>query len=427
MNLSDDQRITYLANLVAVSRADGSVSPNESQAIEAALKRIGGRKTALKKADTLAQSEGFVPTAVGSFSARIANLEDMMLVSLADGVLDQVEKPVVLAFAKKVGITNEQLQLVLGEVRASLTSPEAMRACPSCSASAPRDAKFCPECGGSLEVSDKAAAVAVDYTIPPAGVAVEFAESTASGFVDAVRKAKAAPENAECVKGKKTWYMAAWPKERISEAAKLVEDLKGMRNRKVWVDGKESRWDDVFGFTWCSEQRNTAYRPLEYCFGVDDKRLNLWGCKNARMDWARWSDWFSYGNFKKGGILKGGHIFVFDKKRIRHELETNLFRFRFCPHLDFKLVEAVLDHLPDEVEVKPKGDWAYKEDYDESPGSIKIKEKIVEDGYTYTKEFHSSGVVPRTSTVGLNILKRALQAAGVEGAGLKGVLSYSGE
>lgn len=258
MNLSDEEKIVYLANLVAVSRADGSVSPNETHAIEVAQKRIGAKKTVLRKADTLAQSDGFIPAVVGSFSSRIANLEDMIAVSLADGELDQAEKPVVLTFVKRVGITNEQLQLILSEVRVSLRSDSATRACSTCSAKVARDAKFCPECGGSLEMSDKAAAVAVDYSIPNIGIAVEFAESTASGFVDAVRKAKLAPENAECVKGKKTWYMAAWPKEQIAEAAKLVEDLKGMRNRKVWVDAKESRWDEVFGFTWCSEQRNTA-------------------------------------------------------------------------------------------------------------------------------------------------------------------------
>lgn len=427
MNLSDEEKIAYLANLVAVSRADGSVSPNETHAIEAAQKRIGAKKTALRKADTLAQRDRFIPTVVGSFSARIANLEDMIAVSLVDGVLDQAEKPVVLAFAKSVGITNEQLQLILSEVRASLSSDGATRACPTCSAKVPREAKFCPDCGGSLEVSDKAAAVAVEYSIPDAGVTVEFAESTASGFVDAVRKAKLAPENAECVKGKKTWYMASWPKEQIADAAKLVEDLKGMRNRKVWVDGKESRWDDVFGFTWCNEQRDTAYRPLEYCFGVDEKRLNIWGCKNARMDWTKWSDWFSYGSFKKGGLLKSGHVFAFDKKRIRHELETNLYKFRFCPHLNFKLIEAVLENLPDEVEVKPKGDWTYKRDYDESPGSIKIKEKTVEDGYSYTDEYHTSGVEPRTPAIGLAILKAAFSSAGIDSSGLKGVLSYRGE
>lgn len=427
MNLSDEEKIAYLANLVAVSRSDGSVSPNETLAIEAAQKRIGAKKTALRNADTLAQSDGFKPKAVGSFSVRIANLEDMILVSLADGVLDKAEKPIVLSFAKSVGITNEQLQLILTEVRASLRSERATRACPGCSAKVPLDAKFCPECGGSLELTDKAAAVAVEYTIPKTGVAIEFAESTATGFVDAVRKAKLAPEKAECVKGKKTWYMAAWPKDQISEAAKLVEYLKGMRNRKVWVDAKESRWDDVFGFTWCSEQRNSAYRPLEYCFGVDDKRFNIWGCKNARLDWSTWSEWFSYGSFKKGGFLKGGYVFAFDKKRIRHELETNLYRFRFCPYLNFRLVEAVLENLPDEVEVKPKGDWTYKRDYEESPGCIKIKEKTVEDGYSYTDEYYTSGVAPRTSAVGLTILKKAFDAAGVDSSGLKGVLTYRGE
>lgn len=122
MNLSDEEKIVYLANLVAVSRADGSVSPNESHAIEGAQKRIGAKKTALSKADTLAQSSGFCPAVVGSFSVRIANLEDMIAVFLADGSLDQAEKPVVLAFAKNIGITNEQLQLILSEVRASFKS-----------------------------------------------------------------------------------------------------------------------------------------------------------------------------------------------------------------------------------------------------------------------------------------------------------------
>lgn len=424
MNLSDEEKIAYLANLIAVSRADGSVSQNETLAIESAQKSIGANKTEFRKADTLAQSDGFSLTVVGSFSVRIANLEDMISVALADGVLDQAEKPVVLTFAKNVGITNEQLQLILSEVRASLKSGDATRACPRCSAKVFRSAKFCPECGSSLELSDKAAAVAVEYTIPRVGIAIEFAESTASGFVDAVRKAKLAPENAECVKGRKTWYMAAWSKEQIAEAAELVEDLKGMRNRKVWVDAEESRWDDVFGFTWCSERRSSAYRPLDYCFGVDEKRLNIWGCKNARMDWTAWSEWFSYGSFKQGGFLKSGHVFVFDKRRIRHELETNLYRFRFCPHLNFNLVEAVLEHLPDEVEVKPNGDWAYKRDYEESPGSIKIKEKTVEGGYSYTNEYFTSGVAPRTPAIGLSTLKKAFSAAGVDSASLKGVLSY---
>ena len=156
MKLNDDEKSIYLANLVAVSRADGSISPNEIQAIEASQKAIGARKTALKKAEKLAESEGFIPTAVGPFSARIANLEDMMLVSLIDGALDQAEKSAVLVFAKKIGITNDQLQQVLSEVKAFLASSSATRACPKCSAKVQRDAKFCPECGHKLEMPEAA-------------------------------------------------------------------------------------------------------------------------------------------------------------------------------------------------------------------------------------------------------------------------------
>ena len=112
MNLSNEEKITYLANLFAVARADGSVSPNETQSIEEAQKRIGARKTALRKAETAVEAD-YVATPVGPFSAKIANLEDMVLVSLVDGALDQSEKPVVLEFARRVGVTNDQLKLIL--------------------------------------------------------------------------------------------------------------------------------------------------------------------------------------------------------------------------------------------------------------------------------------------------------------------------
>lgn len=79
------------------------------------------------------------------------------------------------------------------------------------------------------------------------------------------------------------------------------------------------------------------------------------------------------------------------------------------------------------MDVSSNGNWSYKEDYDESPGSIMITERREEDGYTYTKKFHSSGVVPRTATVGLDILRRAVAAADMKSNELKAVLSYRGE
>jgi hypothetical protein len=207
----------------------------------------------------------------------------------------------------------------------------------------------------------------------------------------------------------------------------LVRDLKGMRNRKVWVDGEETRWDDVFGFAWCSDERASAYRPTEYCFGISDQQLNIWGCRNTRMDWSSWSGWFTYGSYKKVGVLKGGHSFVFDKKRIRHELETNLFRFRHCPHIDYSLVDAVLGCLPDEVRVSSDGPWRYRKDYEHMPGCIKVNEITVEDGFKYDNSFYSSGVTPASADVGLSILKAALKQCGRSHSDVKGVLKYRGD
>ena len=364
---------------------------------------------------------------IGSLSSKFANIEDMVLVSFADGTFDDAEKPLILAFEKSIGITNEQFKQVVRQAKFGIASSRGTRTCPACSSEVPLDAKFCPKCGGSLGQSDQETAVAVAYDIPTSGVAIEFAESSASGFVDAVRRAKDAPVQATCVKARKTWYLVAWPKSEIAVAARLASDLKGIRNRKVWLDGKEARWDDVFSFTWCSAQRESAYRPVEYCFGMDEKRLNIWGCKQVRLEWNDWSDWFSYGSFKRAGILKKYDIFVFDKARIRHELESNLFRFRLCPHLNFPLIESVLAKFPNEVEIKPNGDWTYKRDDAESPGAIKISMKTTEDGYTFNETYFSTGVTPRSPIVGLQILEKALKSCGSSTEGIKPILSYRGD
>ncbi len=187
-----------------------------------------------------------------------------------------------------------------------------------------------------------------------------------------------------------------------------------MRNRKVWVDGKEHRWDDVFGFVWCSEQRESAYRPVEYCFGLDDKQLNVWGCKNTRMDWSEWAEWFSYGKFERRGLRKNNIVFVFDKQRIRHELQTSLFKFRFCPYLNLEFVESVIQVFPEEVSPGSDRDWKYKRDYEESPGSLKITEKSDEGGFSFVDEYYASGVAPSSPRVAARILNQAAAAIGVD-------------
>jgi len=242
--------------------------------------------------------------------------------------------------------------------------------------------------------------------IPVQGITIEFAESTSASFDSALKQAKSAFTFQEYKRGKKQWYCATWSKEQIFEIIKLAKELKGLRNRKIYIDGKEHSWNDVFYFVYCMESRQQAYRPDEYCFGIDDGRLNIWGCKNANMEWTNWAKWFSFGSFKSK------ERFVFDKKRIRHDLENNLYKIRFCPFFSPQLVETVFNLFPNEVTISDKGYWEYKRCYDEVPGTIRIKRIIDNGGFRYTDEFFSDGVSPKGIDEAITILHNAFKSLG---------------
>lgn len=404
----------YLANVLAIARADNAIGESERAAVDEVCAEVGGKKTDMKKAEKLAESEGFVSKPVGRFSDKVRNIEDMIYVSLADGDLGEDEIGRIIPFIKQVGLEQDVVDTMVAEGQARVDAKQATAVCPNCGATAAGDAKFCPACGTQISASAPAEqSVQVEFNYPSSGISVEFAESTSANFDAALATAKTAPDFQVCEKSRKQWYLATWPEERVTDVLTLVESLKGLRNRKAYVDGEVVQWDDIFGFNWCFQQRQQAYRPAEYCFGVDEDRLNVWGCRQARMDWTSWADWFGYGTFKKKDV------FVFDKDRIRHELETNLYKVRFCPCLRTQLVSTVLQLLPDQVRVGDRTEWAYKKEYEQGPNSIKVVQKEVQDGFVYKDEFWTSGVSPVGISVAADILKRALKQCAIQDVSTK--------
>jgi hypothetical protein len=127
------------------------------------------------------------------------------------------------------------------------------------------------------------------------------------------------------------------------------------------------------------------------------------------MDWNEWSNWFSFGEFEKKGLLKNQISFKFNKDKIRHELKNNLFRCKYCPYIKFDFIEKVLKEFPEEVIINDRSNWKYKRDYNETPDAIKVISKTNEGSFTYTDEFYSSGVVPKSLSVGLGIIKKVLK------------------
>lgn len=108
-------------------------------------------------------------------------------------------------------------------------------------------------------------------------------------------------------------------------------------------------------------------------------------------------------------MFHSGYVFVFDKQRIRHELETALYRYRFCPHMRTELAEAVLRYFPEQVEVTEGGDWKYNRSYEALTGTIKIIERQESGGLGFTSEYHSDGVRPRNLKLLGEILQKAFR------------------
>jgi len=412
MILTDQEQLIYLANVIYLARLDRTLSPRELAAIEEVRSALGAKKRIFNAAMKAAESETYSPAKAGSFATQVTNLADMLYVCVLDGELEEHEATIVKNFCNQTGVTEIQLDLMVGEAISQVERTTLSVSCPSCSCAVSGAVKFCPNCGTPLGKAD-AEAVKVAFEIPSGGYAIEFCESSASGFQTALEFARSAPSFSNCVRSKKTWHLASWPEDAFVQMTQLAQLLSGIRNRKCYHNGAEVPWDELFGFAWCARARDAAYRPVEYCFGRDENRVNPWGCKQARMDWMEWAQWFSYGQFKRTGILKGGYLWVFDKARIRHEVMSNLHRFRYCPYLRLSLVDAVLRVLPDEVEVTPRGPWKYSRAYEETPGCIKVVEIEQSGDLEFKSEYFADGVRPKALGILEEVLKKAFDEAGV--------------
>ena len=141
------------------------------------------------------------------------------------------------------------------------------------------------------------------------------------------------------------------------------------------------------------------------------------------MDWTDWADWFSYGAWEKGGMIGSKVVWRFDKERIQHELATNLYRFRYCPHMVPDLAQAFIRHLPDTVNPEKDKDWSFNQHYEEVPGAIKVVEKEGRGDYSFTNEYWSNGVRPKGLSLFAQILTKAASDVGGCGVSPKALLS----
>jgi len=145
--MSNSDQITYLANVVSISEADGEVTDKEEEVIAFVRQKNGISEDDAKAAVAKAMDADYQITPVGRYSDKIRNLEDMLLASLIDGELSNPEKKAMLAFAKALKLSQEQINIILAETKQFVRQATAEKRCGACGVTLPAGSRFCTECG----------------------------------------------------------------------------------------------------------------------------------------------------------------------------------------------------------------------------------------------------------------------------------------
>ncbi len=189
LGLTDKEKTDYLANLWLIARADKALSDQEQTLIGEVQKSIQAKRAHNAAAQKAVETGGFSLSKVGSFADQVQNLEDMVAVALADSDLAQAEADLIASFCRMIGIQQEQLDLITSDVSKRLKEQTPTIPCAKCGAQIQSGARFCPSCGAVVEGAAPAA-TALEFDIPKTGYAITFSESTAPGFIAALKLSK---------------------------------------------------------------------------------------------------------------------------------------------------------------------------------------------------------------------------------------------
>ncbi len=118
--MTKDEQVQYLANIFHVARADGRVSTVEDSMVEELAKGVNAGYLETRNALDFSMKKDFTFTFLKRFSDRIRNLEDMLLVAYCESGLEDMEKKVIVNYAKQVGITQSQIDIIRKETKARL-------------------------------------------------------------------------------------------------------------------------------------------------------------------------------------------------------------------------------------------------------------------------------------------------------------------
>lgn len=192
---------------------------------------------------------------------------------------------------------------------------------------------------------------------PPAAVVqMYFGYSKSLGYRDALDLCADLPSFSTTGEGNDVTHSISVPITDIALLMRLYELVGGWKSFRLIIDGQETERQGLIqqGGA-CYSKRQSAQDPQQYCFGDSRLEYNLWGCKRLDMPTDEAGHgWVAYGAMDAKGVWH------FDKSRIREELDVAMQTCRLCPVFDRPRVITTLEALPDAVDPRQNGAWAYR-------------------------------------------------------------------
>lgn len=367
------QRPAYLANVLCIAKVTGDIASTESLVLRSIIHGIGGTRDDVATAGTMLADGHYQLQVPGSPAVRLANLQDMVMVALADGDLSPLESKPIEMMAKAMGYAQADMDLVVRRAQNALQRI-GRRKGPLTGEDGPvRISIEEEESADPEEPSSPPPIPSAPPTPPPAEPAPEpepVAPETEEGQVPAPEPEPVAVE---------TPSSAPTAQDDIGEPA---ADSSLPANVEA-----------------CMQCRAESEHPETYCFGIPEGPVNPWGCRLSQMPWEPEATWFELGHFRDDVT------FVFDKHAIAERLTAQVVTALSCPHLDTAYTEAAFECLPDRAVVGPR--WQYRPAESDDPDATTITTTHYIHGCALSATLSTSGVDPIGTRDALKIIHKA--------------------
>ena len=386
------ERAAYLANVLSIAKVNGRVTSTESLALRSIVKRIGASQKDLVAAGKLLSSGRYSIRPPQSMRQRMENLQDMVMVAMADGEASSKESDPIERLASSMHYSQADIDLAVRRAELALRNigrgagtpepepdkrfipppiPTARRRSSSSTRKEPP-----PPPKQARRRSWRNATEAATQPQPPALPTPDLEcdracqEEVETPPVSEVRKAEQVPQSTESLERP--------PLEQQDPAA-----VEAPPEQATPVGAPPT--SAASRFAACAACRAASESPVAYCFGLPDGPMNPWGCRLSGMTWSSDVAWLALGHFRDEVS------FVFDKQAIADRLAANLASVLDCPHLDTAFTEAAFDCFPSRAAVGPRWDYQRAENGDANVADVTVTEYI-----------HGCAVSSKASVAGVN-------------------------